>query len=61
MAASLDGVRAKAKPCIIIGEERVVTMMLQMDKCCSFNLPIRHVVFNRIREVDFDAYDRYLC
>lgn len=33
-------------------------MMLQMDKWCSFNLPIRYVVFNRVREVDFDADER---
>lgn len=36
-------------------------MMLQMGKCCSFNLPIRYVVFNRIREVDFDVDERELC
>ena len=36
-------------------------MMLQMDEFCSFNLPIHYVVFNRVREVDFDADDRSLC
>ena len=41
-----------------IRQESVVAMMLQMDEGCSFNLPIRYVVFNRVREVDFDADDR---
>ena len=30
-------------------------MTLQIDEFCSFILPIHNVVFNRIREVDFDA------
>ena len=45
----------------MLGEESVVAMMLQMDNCCSFNLPIHNVVFNRIREVDLDVDDRGLC
>lgn len=32
-------------------------MALQMDKCCSFNLPIHNVVFVRLREVDPGADD----
>mgnify|MGYP001436736618 CR=1 FL=1 len=53
--------RESCKVQAILGEESVVAMMLQMDKYCSFNLPIRCVVFNRIREVDLDVDERELC
>jgi hypothetical protein len=55
---SWTGVR---KEQAILGEESLVAMMLQMGKCCSFNLPIHNVVFNRIREVDLDVDKRELC
>ena len=34
-----------------LGGESVAVMALQMDKCCSFILPLHKVVFNRIRKV----------
>lgn len=36
-------------------------MMLQMNKCYSFNLPNHNVVFIRVREVDLDVDERVLC
>jgi hypothetical protein len=45
----------------VLGDESVIVAALQMDKCCSFNLPSHNVVFNRIRDVDLDADERKLC
>jgi hypothetical protein len=47
--------RELCKAQAILGDESVVVMALQIDNCCSFNLSIHNVVFNRIREVDLDA------
>lgn len=44
-----------------LSDESVAVVTLQMDKGCSFNLPIRNVVFNRVHEIGLVADERKLA